>query len=471
MDSQTTGKGNMFEPTSKEKILVIDDDVGILTVLKTLLRRQGYEILTQDNGNDVLRVIAEEHVDLILTDLVMPGMDGLAVLGVVVQNNPEIPVIIMTGHAGVESAIDAMRLGAFDYISKPFDMEELLAVVRRALPFSNLDNNDLSRSVDLNHGMVGESVRMRQLYELIRETQHMEEPLCILGEAGTGKGLVARALHLSGPFVEIDCLEAPPNMIYDEFFGMSYSATRPLPDDDAIQKQRLPVQGCLEKAHGGTLYLNEIGCLPHAVQHDLVRVVQTGILQRDRIGVPTAFRILISSTEPLERKLQRGELLEELYYGLGVATIEVPPLRNRAGDIPLLTQHTLHAFNMDREQRISIDMKSMAALEAYSWPGNVRELVGSIRRAANRAALQDGCIRLEHLPHPVRNCFVRLEADGKSYSDEYDLRWRSLRKFLREKELEFVRHTLRSVDGDRQQAAASMGISSAEFERKYGANL
>ena len=459
----------------KDRILVLDDDPGIITVLKTLLRRQGYEVFTLEHGEHVVRVVDEEDIDLVLTDLVMPGIDGMAVLSMLVNSHPNTPVVMMTGHADVDSAINAMRLGAFDYIGKPFDLEELLAVVRRALPFSNLGGTELSKAVEANMGMIGESLRMRQLYDLIAEAADMETTFCLLGESGVGKSLVARALHdcgvfRDGPFIEFDCLDIPSVMLHDEFFGVPFSARREPESQVQMERRRVPFVGCLEQAHGGTLYLNEIGCLPHSVQHDLVRVVQSGMFQRDRRTIPAEFRVLISSTEPLERKLARGELLEELYYGLGLATIELPPLRERAGDIALLTQHTMHDLNLNRDKKISIERKAMAALEAYPWPGNVRELVGSIRRAARRAATEDCRIRLEHLPRPVRYCFVR-SSQGKGYSDEYDLRWRSLRKFLRQKEMEFVTHTLRAMDGDRNKAAHAMGISAEQFEEKYGEDL
>jgi DNA-binding NtrC family response regulator len=445
-------------------LLVVDDDVGIVAVLKTLLQREGYVVSTADNGNAASAAFAEDPPDIVLMDILMTPRDGISVLEEIRRKTPDVPVIMMTGHASVESAIKAMKLGAFDYICKPFNLDELLSTVQRALSYEQARLGPAEQGLpptNVHFGnIVGESPKMRHLYDLIEKVQQTDGAILVLGESGTGKQLVARALHdrssfADGPFVSFNCVEYPERLLSAELFGRPMATENP--DDTTVYAKK----GALQAAQGGTLHIDGISGLTNEHQETLLAELQGRPGTRGRSDC----QLLITDTEPLERKVNRGEFQKDLYYRLNITCIEVPPLRERSEDVSLLVQHFVHASSQRRETPITIDSKALRAMENYSWPGNVRELESAIIRAANISA--DGVIHLPALPAPVRACYKRSTSSIFGYSDEFDLRWWSLKQFLKDKERDYVAQVLKMTEGNRERAAEMLGISVDAFNEKY----
>jgi DNA-binding NtrC family response regulator len=452
----------------KERILVIDDDVGIVTVLKTLLQREGFDVTTLNDSDKVIAELNRTNYDLVLSDVVMAPIDGMTLLSEMMESHPHLPVIMMTGHATVQTAIQAMKLGAFDYICKPFDIEELIETVHRALPFSQASHTTQDAEAQPTFGnLVGEHPAMHDVYDIVEANAAHPGAIAILGECGTGKTLLAHALHTlgphaDGPFILVNCLDFPDIMLRGEFFGGEAAA----PSTTSSSKtMRVVKKGFFESANGGTLVVNEIGCVPLEMQQEFALVFRDKCIYTGMGSIPCDFRLILTTTEDLDEMLERGALCEELYYGLNIIMINVPALREHASDIPLLTKHFLHRYNRGHRRNLCIDMKAMSAIEHYTWPGNARELQSSLERSSNSC---DGeVIRLDHLPALVRGCFKRNSSSIFGYSDEFDLRWRSLKQFLRSKEREYMDKVLRASQGDRDRAAEMMGISLEDFNAKY----
>jgi DNA-binding NtrC family response regulator len=451
----------------KERILVIDDDVGIVTVLKTLLEREGFDVTTLNDSAKAIDELNASNYDLVLSDVVMAPIDGMTLLSQMMETHPHLPAIMMTGHATVQTAIQAMKLGAFDYICKPFDIEELVATVHRALPFSQAAHATDEEALPTFGNLVGEDEAIQEVYDIVEANADHPGTVAILGECGTGKTLLAHAMHILGPHAEgplvlVNCLDFPEEMLRGEFFGGEAAA----PSTNASAKTlRVVKKGFFESADEGTLVINEIGCLPLDLQQEFALVCRDRCIYTGMGSIPCDFRLILTTTEDLDAMFERGALCEELYYGLNIIMITLPPLRERPSDIPLLTKHFLHRYNRGHRRNLCIDMKAMSAIEHYTWPGNARELQSSIERSANYC---DGdVIRLDHLPALVRGCFKRNSSSLFGYSDEFDLRWRSLKQFLRSKEREYMDKILRAAQGDRVRAAEMMGVSLDEFNEKY----
>ena len=451
----------------KERVLVIDDDVGIVTVLKTLLEREGFEVTTLNDSGQAMAELAASNYDLVLSDVVMAPVDGMTLLSQMMESQPHLPVIMMTGHATVQTAIQAMKLGAFDYICKPFDIEELVATVHRALPFSQATHATDAEAQPTFGNLGGEHDLMQQVYDIVEANADHQGAVAVLGECGTGKTLLSHALHIfgphaDGPFILVNCLDYPDNMLRGEFFGGEAAA----PSTSANSKTlRVVKKGYFESANEGTLVVNEIGCLPLDIQQEFALVCRDRCIYTGMGSIPCNFRLIFTTTEDLDAMYERGALCEELYFGLNIIMISMPTLRDRPSDIQLLIRHFLHRYNRGHRCDLRIDMKAMSAMEHYSWPGNARELQSTIERSANRC--EGDVIRLDHLPSLVRGCFKRNSSSIFGYSDEFDLRWRSLRQFLRSKEREYMDKVLRAAQGDRVRAAEMMGVSLDEFNEKY----
>jgi DNA-binding NtrC family response regulator len=452
----------------KERILVIDDDVGIVTVLKTLLQREGFEVTALNDCEEAMPELDRQNYDLVLSDVVMAPIDGMTLLAQMADSHPHLPVIMMTGHATVQTAIQTMKLGAFDYICKPFDIEELVATVHRALPFSQAAHTTQDGEAQPTFGnLVGEHPAMHDVYDIVEANADHPGAIAILGECGTGKTLLAYALHTlgphaDGPFLLVNCLDFPDIMLRGEFFGGEAAA----PSTTASSKSmRVVKKGFFESAHGGTLVVNEIGCVPLDLQQEFALVCRDQCMYTGMGSIPCDFRLIITTTEDLDDMMARGALCEDLYYGLNIIMVTLPALRERASDIPLLTKHFLHRYNRGHRRDLRIDVKAMSAMEHYTWPGNARELQSSIERSGN--SCDGNVIRLDHLPALVRGCFKQNSSSIFGYSDEFDLRWRSLKQFLRSKEREYMDKVLRASQGDRVGAAEMMGVSLEEFNDKY----
>ncbi len=386
-------------------ILAVDDEPHMLRLLEISLRQAGYKPLTASDGREALKIIRTQHVDCVVTDLHMPHMSGLQLLKAIragggedgqdknrqsMLADPDLPVIIVTAQGEVKTAIDAMKSGASDYILRPFDLEELELSIARALSFARLvvENQYLREDKTPDAGLVGNSPVMQQLQESIRQVAPEKATVLIAGETGTGKELVARAIHAGSPrsdglFVAVNCAAIPHEMLESELFGHEKGAFT-----GAI-KERI---GKFELADGGTLFLDEVTEMPMALQAKLLRALQENVIERVGGNRPLAvdIRVVAATNRDPREAIKDGKLREDLYYRLNVFRIDLPALRERKSDIHKLAQHFL------AKRHVDIAQEAIDALTSYDWPGNVRELENVLERAAIISGNQT--ILPKHLP-------------------------------------------------------------------------
>jgi len=380
-------------------ILVIDDDASLRRVTEYNLEQAGYRVLTAADGREGVRLFREERPALVVTDLQMPGLSGLEVLEQVKALLPETLVIVITAYGTIEQAVEAMKKGAYDFLTKPVSRDALLLVVDKACKLLGLQEENrrlreqLGHQVEFGH-LIGSSDAMHQVLEIVRRAAPSEATVLLTGESGTGKELVARAIHQAsergnGPFVAVNCAAIPADLLESELFGHVRGAFTGAVSDRA---------GKFERASGGTLFLDEVGDLPAALQPKLLRVLQEHEVepvggQTKRVDV----RVVAATNRDIEVALSAGEFREDLYYRLAVITVELPPLRARRDDIPLLVRHFLakHAA-----AELQVSDAAMLLLNRYHWPGNVRELENAIQRMI---VLRRGAqLEIEDLPAKIR---------------------------------------------------------------------
>ncbi|MBP1643564.1 MAG: two component, sigma54 specific, transcriptional regulator, Fis family, partial [Acidobacteria bacterium] len=386
-------------------ILVVDDEEILQDVLGLLLRKEGYRPIAARTGEEALLLFDKEPIDLVLLDVMLPGMSGMDVLRQIRQRDPEQVVVVITAYSSIEGAIEAMRQGAFHYVPKPFKNEEVLLTIRKGLEQRRLtqENRELREQLGRRYGLdniIGKSQPMQQVFDLIRLSAPSKSNILILGESGTGKELVAKAIHhhsrrSDGPFVTVNSGSMPPDLLESTLFGHVKGAFT-----GAIAAKK----GLFELADGGSIFFDEIGNIPPDTQAKLLRVIQEKEFMRLG-GVETIkvdVRIIAATNAHLENLVQQGAFREDLYYRLNVITIHLPPLRKRAEDIPLLARHFLRLYAEENGKVISeIAPGAMERLIDYRWPGNVRELENAIERAV---VLSPGeTIDLELLPPAVRS--------------------------------------------------------------------
>jgi two-component system NtrC family response regulator len=384
----------------KPKILVIDDDTSLRRVLEYNLQEAGYEVVTSASGEEGMRLFVEETPGLVITDMKMPGMDGMQVLNAVKERSPEALVIIITAFGTVDVAVEAMKAGAYDYITKPFNRDELRLTVARALQLRGLTaenrrlKDELSDKADYRT-IVGTSKGMERVFEVVRKVADTEASVLITGESGTGKELVARSIHhhssrCNGPFVAINCAAIPRDLLESELFGHVKGAFTGAIKDKA---------GKFQLADGGTLFLDEVGELPLELQPKLLRALQEKTVEP--VGGTTPFkldvRVVAATNLDIDKALADASFREDLYYRLAVIPIHLPPLRERREDIALLLRYfcSKHGANS-----VIFDMDVMATLTSYRWPGNVRELENLVERLL---IMRSGdTISTEDLPDKMR---------------------------------------------------------------------
>ncbi len=362
-------------------VLIADDEANLRKILRVLLERQGYKALAVPDGASALKVIQEGGVDVLISDLKMPGMDGLELLSAVKNLDPGLPVIVITAHGTVDTAVSALKKGAFDYITKPFDKNELQAAVRKAAATRHSNQSQLQDTYDAKgrFRIIGQSPKMRDIYTIIEKIADTPSTVLITGESGTGKELVASALHESSsrhhkPFIKVNCAAIPKDLIESEFFGYEQGAFT-----GAVASK----PGRFELADGGTLFLDEIGEIPNAMQVKLLRALQESEFERVG-GVRTLrvdVRVVAATNRDLAEDIKTGHFREDLYYRLNVVPITLPPLRQRPEDIPLLVEAFIEKYNKRLNKHVDqCTPQALACLMQHAWPGNIRELENVIER-------------------------------------------------------------------------------------------
>jgi DNA-binding NtrC family response regulator len=409
-----------------EKILVIDDSPEIVKLFSEYLLGEGYEVDTAEDGAKGIALIEGNSYDLILTDLKMPGTDGMDVLKYLTEHSPDSICIILTGYGTVKNAVEAIKLGAFDYLTKPVKMDEILVTFQRAFEYRDLKRenvhlrNQLKRKYRFEN-IIGDSEGTQKVFELIEKVADTDSTVLILGESGTGKELIAKAIHYNSyrrdkPFVPVNCAAIPGELLESELFGHEKGAFT-----NAI-RMRI---GRFELAHGGTIFLDEIGDMNPILQSKLLRVLQER--QFERVGgiktIKTDIRILAATHQNLKILVQQRKFREDLYYRLNVIPIEIPPLREKKTDIPLLTHYFLEQFNKRKKKKIrGIREDAMARLMRYEWPGNVRELENTIERViilldGDMVTSQDLPDKFQEIPEIGPAQFPEIPESGISLDD------------------------------------------------------
>ncbi len=444
-------------------LLVVDDELSMREFLKILLEKEGYEVTTASEASSALELFQKEEFDLIISDIKMPGIGGLSLLEKVKEIDSSVPVIMITAYASPENAVFAMKSGAFDYITKPFKVDEIIKIIKSALSASALNKADKEAGkIDSFQGIIGKSPEMVRIFDLIQRIAPSPASILIYGESGTGKELVAQAIHnLSGvahkPFVPITCSAIPESLLESELFGhMKGSFT------GAISNK----VGLFELADGGSVFLDEIGELTPLIQTKLLRVLQERELKR--VGgtetIKVNVRIIAATNRDLEDEIMAGRFREDLFYRLAVVPLRVPPLRERKGDVPLLVDHFLKKYSEKMAKEVQeISSYAMKVLMEYDYPGNVRELENIIERGV---ALESSNIILpesltlstykkEGKPianEKVSDAFLSIESEDELYSQGLD----SVMANLEKKMLE---HALAKTANSKIRAAELLKIS------------
>jgi len=437
----------------KPRVLVVDDEPGVRKLLASCLRRLRCQVAEADCGAAALRRIENEHFDLALIDVRMPGLDGLEVTRRAKRLAPSLHVVIMTGYATIELAVRAVKQGADDFLPKPFRVEQLRVILDKQLELlrnrlhTHPIANGTSETAPLP-GLVGTSPAMQEVYRTVRRVAPTDETVLIFGESGTGKELAARAIHFWSPrhkrrFVPVNCASMTDTILENELFGHE-----PQSFTGATGRKR----GLIEKASGGTLFLDEIGDASPSLQMALLRVLQEGEVRRvgSADAIPVDLRVVAATNRDLETAVREGRFRQDLFYRINVVPVEMPPLRKRPEDIPLLVEHFLHRLGAgDR----SLEPKAIEALQRYRWPGNVRELENLVRRLV--VLVPDTVIRLDHIPQ----CY-------RPTSRARALTANSFREAKKAFERQYIEALLQRVRGNVAEAARQAGLGRTYFHEK-----
>ncbi len=475
------------------KVLVVDDEITMIQMSAELLRSEGHEVFPCSNFDSAAAVLEREKPELLITDLYLEKSKptGLSLLAKARGMNPPPAVIVITAMGSVETAVDAMKRGAFDYLQKPFKLDEFKLIIERALSYNRAVSENAFLRKQLNtkyqfNQLVGTSSAMQDVLKMVERVADTDSTILILGESGTGKELVARALHFNSrrqfaPFIPINCSALPENLLESELFGHRKGSFT-----GAINDKK----GLFEEADGGTLVLDEIGSMPAVLQSRLLRVLQEREVRRvgENTSIRVNVRVLAATNEPLEQRMKEGTFREDLYYRINVIPISLPPLRDRREDIPLIVAHFLHERVHARLNKpFQVTREAMHALTVYDWPGNVRELQNAIERAC--ALSETETIRVDSLPpnviaaarahpapaemHATDTTLYTLTADEPS-ADQVNGKTvtggtaplTDLKSFMREQELTYINRALTQSGGDKEKAAALLGISMATLYRR-----
>ncbi|GMV41233.1 MAG: sigma-54-dependent Fis family transcriptional regulator [Myxococcales bacterium] len=444
--------------TGRPVILVVDDDTSNLASLQRVFEREELDVIAAEDGRAALDILRRQRVDVVLTDVMMPGITGMDLLKTVRTVSPEAEVILMTAFGTIETAVEAMKDGAYDFITKPFKRIQVVRSVRRALEKQSLltENRALRERLETmlqEKDIIGSSVAIRKVVDMVHQVAPSAATVLLQGESGTGKELFARAIHRhsarsGGPFVAINCAAIPESILESELFGYERGAFT-----GAAQRK----EGRFKLADGGTLLLDEIGEVAPAVQVKLLRVLQEGEIER--LGgtqpVKVDVRIVAATNKNLAEEVKRGRFREDLFYRLNVIAINLPPLRERRDDIPLLATHFLRIFcDKNRKEIRGFQRDALEALAGWDWPGNVRELENTIERAV--VLCRGDTVRREDLPEHI------AESDNAPLPHITV----ALGTPLEDVEKQLIRETLRMTNGDKRLAAQLLGIATRTIYRK-----
>ena len=446
------------------KILVVDDELNMRLVLKAMLKKEGYEVVTAADGLEALKILREEKIAAVATDLKMPGLDGMGLLDRIMQDDPSLPVIILTAHGTVANAVDALKKGAFDYLTKPFEQNDLKTVILKAVKTRQLGDRDLSvpaaGDADPDR-IVGESCRMAEIHEIVRKVSPATTTVLITGETGTGKELIARAIHRHSarreqPFIKINCAAIAENLVESELFGYEKGAFT-----GAVAAK----PGKFELAHRGTLFLDEVGEIPREMQAKLLQAIQDQSFER--VGglktISVDVRLITATNRNLVQEVREGKFREDLFYRLSVFPIQVPPLRERPEDILPLTDHFLRKFNRKLGRQVNgLDQEVRNCLLAYPWPGNIRELEHLIERMVLMA--EGTLLTMALVPPEVAQAArePRSATSGLAETSGHD----ALRNHMEGMEKQIIARCLEECDGNVTRAAERLGLTRKGLQLK-----
>ena len=450
------------------KILIVDDEARILLLLQSLLKANGYEAVTAKDGQQALDALKRETFDLVISDLRMSPMDGMTLFREIKTLSPAMPIILLTAYASVETAIEAMKNGAFDYLTKPFKVDEMLATIRRAE--EHLKSN--SRAVADPHAplryqfenLIASNSTMLQVCEMIQRVAPTAATVLINGESGTGKEVIARTIHNTSqrkekPWVAVNCAALPENLLESEMFGHVKGAFT----GAVVEKE-----GLFETANGGTLFLDEISSLPLMLQGKLLRVLQEKEIRRvgGTRNIDVDVRVIAASNPNLEQMVVQGLFRADLYYRFAVVTLDIPPLRERPEDILPLARHFIKVETSDFKSEPTLSQEAIDMLVAYKWPGNVRELENAIKHAVT--FLQDDTITPDLLPPRILSRAQEVKSQNAAAAAATAAAGSntSLKGFLKLKEKEYLEQILSSTHGDKEKAAQTLQVSLATLYRK-----
>jgi two-component system nitrogen regulation response regulator NtrX len=446
----------------KSTILVVDDEPGVRAALGGVLRDEGYQVDAAESGEECLERLTRVAYDVILLDVWLPGMDGLTTLARLRDRQVDAQVVVISGHGNIESAVRAIKMGAFDFIEKPLSLEKTVLVVRNALRQRHLEaeNRALRARVDRTLQMVGESYAMRQLREQVAMAAPTNGRVLIYGENGTGKELVARTIHAlsrrrTGPFVEVNCAAIPKELIESELFGHVKGAFT-----GAVADRR----GRFEVADGGTIFLDEVGDMSLKTQAKVLRVLQEQVFEPvgGHASVRVDVRVLAATNKDLSGEIRAGRFRDDLYFRLNVIPIFVPPLRDRKDDVPLLAEHFMTGFAREYGRRVkTLDSASIAVLQGYPWPGNVRELRNVIERLM--IMVSGDTITARDLGFLDTSTVAQVEAAA---SEGEPLTLHEARSRF---EREFILRALSAQQGNISRTAEALGVERSNLYRKMRA--
>jgi two-component system nitrogen regulation response regulator NtrX len=453
---------------SSETILIIDDEEGVRNSLAGVMKDEGYEVVTAASGRQGIDLLQETQPAVSLLDIAMPEMDGIETLRRLKEIRPEMPVIMITGHGTIETAVKTTKMGAYDFIVKPPELEHLTLVVKHGIEESRLrkENESLRRSIERRNELVGESRTVKVLKRQIALAGPTNGWVLIHGESGTGKELVARAIHRAskrclGPFIEVNCAAIPQELIESELFGHEKGSFT-----GATGMKR----GKFELAHNGTIFLDEIADMSLATQAKVLRVLEGQEFQR--VGgtktLKADVRVIAASNKNLSEEIKRGAFREDLYYRLNVLPLDVPPLRDRADDIPLLVRHFLKEFSTEYGQKTkTIDDAALNLFMKYQWPGNVRELRNIIERLIIMAP--GPVLKVEDVPPPISSPLREQQAQATTQAGRNGYNHVTLKDARAEFEREFITRKLREYNGNVSRTADAIGVERSNLHRKIKA--